>query len=330
MINGIKKIVCIGGGTGTYMVLSGLKKYDNVSLTAIVTMADDGGSSGILRDELGVLPPGDVRQCLVALSSEDQLLRQLFNYRFAMGPFIGHNFGNIFMASLEKITGSFEEAVDRAGRVLNIKGEVIPVTLEKAKLGVKLDSGKKIIGEVKIDKFIQLSKFPGKRIFLEPRAKANPKAISSIKEADVIVIGPGNIFCSIIPNLVVDGIAEAIKESKAIKIYNCNLMTKKGHTDNFKTEDFVNVIEQYLGEGTLDYVTFNVKKPSNIFLKKYAQEGEFVSFNKGSLLKKKFKGEDLISDEAAKLDPADVLLKRTLIRHDSDKLAKLIIKLCNQ
>ncbi|MDO8265108.1 MAG: YvcK family protein [Candidatus Parcubacteria bacterium] len=328
MIKGIKKIVCIGGGTGTFTVLSGLKKYNNLSLAAIVTMADDGGSSGILRDELGVLPPGDVRQCLVALSSEDQILRQLFNYRFGIGPFIGHNFGNIFMASLEKITGSFKEAVESAGRLLNIKGEVIPVTLEKTKLGIQLDSGKKIIGENKINKFPSLSEFPDKRIFLQPVVKANPKAIAAIKKADVIIMGPGNIFCSIIPNLVVGGIAEAIKKSKAVKIYNCNLMTKKGHTDNFKVEDFIEVIEQYLGKGTLDYVTFNIRKPSNIFLKKYSQEGEFVGFNKKSLLNKKFKGENLISNKITKLDPADVLIKRTLIRHDSDKLAKLIIKLC--
>lgn len=323
----IPKIVCIGGGTGTFAVLSGLKKYP-VSLSAIVTMADDGGSSGVLRDELGVLPPGDVRQCLIALSEEDVLLRQLFAYRFGLGPFLGHNFGNIFMAALEKLTGSFDKAVEKAAKVLNVKGEVIPVTLDRVRLVAKLESGKEIRGEKNITKSRLLSRHKLKKLFLQPKAIANPKAIKAISEADIIVIGPGNLYSSILPNFLVDGLPEAVRKSKAKKIYNCNLMTKFGHNDGFKVIDFAQTIEKYLGGEVLDYITFNTKKPSSYFLKKYAKEGEFVEWDKDLLKDKRFIGADLISDKIQKQDPSDVLLQRSLIRHDPDKLARVIIKLC--
>ncbi|MAF42723.1 MAG: hypothetical protein CMI54_00960 [Parcubacteria group bacterium] len=323
----IKKIVCIGGGTGTFTILSSLKKHP-FHLSAIVTMADDGGSSGVLRDELGVLPPGDVRQCLIALSQEDLLLRNLFAYRFGFGPFLGHNFGNIFMAALEKLTGSFDKAVEKAGRVLDIKGEVIPVTLDKVRLAAILESGKEIKGEKNITKSRLLSKHKIRKLFLNPNAIANPKAVKAIQKADVIIIGPGDLYSSIVPNLLVNGIPQAIKKSKATKIYNSNLMTKHGHTNRFKVRDFSNVIEQYLGEGVLDYVTFNTKKPSSTFLNRYAQEGEFVEPELDLLKDKRFIGASLVSDKVNKQDPSDVLLQRTLIRHDSNKLTELIIKLC--
>lgn len=322
----LPKIVCIGGGTGTFAVLSGLKKYP-VSLVAIVTMADDGGSSGVLRDELGVLPPGDVRQCLIALSQEDLLLRNLFAYRFGLGPFLGHNFGNIFMAALEKTTGSFDKAVEKASRILNIQGEVIPVTLDKVRLVARLESGKEINGEKNITKSSLLSKHKVKKLFLQPKANANLKALKAIKDADVIVIGPGNLYSSIVPNLLVEGISEAIKKSMAIKIYNSNLMTKYGHTDGFKVKDFLSVIEQYLGKGSVDYVTYNNKKPASDFLRKYAKEGEFVEPEPDLSGNERFIGADLVSDNVYKQDSSDVMMQRTLVRHDPDKLAKLIISL---
>lgn len=321
-----KHIVCLGGGTGTFMVLSGLKKYP-VRLSAIVSMADDGGSSGRLRDELGILPPGDVRQCLVALSEESLLLRKLFNYRFRKGALSGHSFGNLFMAALEKITGSFDRAVQEISKILKIKGEVIPVTLNKVWLRAKLENNIELKGENEINNSPLLSKFKVKKLFLRPKARANPKAILAIKKADLIVLGPGNLYCSILPNFLPEGIVPALSKSKAKKIYICNLMTKYGHTDGFSVEDFLKIIESYLGRGVIDYVIFNKKRPSAKFLKKYAAEGEFIDFNQDLLKKKRFIGANLINSKIYKPDPGDIFLKRTFIRHDPDKLAKLIMKL---
>lgn len=322
-----QKIVTIGGGTGSFVVLSGLKKYP-VELSAVVAMTDDGGSSGILRDELGILPPGDIRQCLVALSGEDLLLRKLFTYRFDNGTFRGHNFGNLFMAALEKITGSFDRAVEKAGRVLNIMGETIPVTLDRVWLRAELENNQILKGEDEINRSKLLSQFKVKKLFVTPEAKVNPKAISAIKEADLIVIGPGNLYCSVLPNFLIKGIPEAVRKSRAKIIYNCNLMTKLGHTDGFKVKDFVNTIEKYLGKGTIDYVIFNKKRPSPNFLKRYAEEGEeFVEFDKSVLKKKGVIAANLINQKIYKRDSSDIFLKRTLIRHHPEKLAKIIIRI---
>ncbi len=325
MADKLKNIVVIGGGTGTFTVLSGLKKYPH-NLTAIVSMADDGGSTGRLRDELGVLPPGDIRQCLVALSEADLSLRKLFNYRFESGNLKGYSFGNLFISAFEKITGDINKALIDISNVLKIKGKVLPVTLDKVQLKAKLENGVELNGENEINNSWLLSKFGIKKLFLNPRPKANPKAIQSILDADIIIIGPGNIYCSIVPNFLIRGIPEAIKKSKAIKIYNCNLMTKHGHTDRFSVYDFVNVIEQYLGSRIFDYITFNAKKPSSALLTKYSSEGEWVEFNKKISDDKRFVGADLVSSIFYCQNPADEL-KRTLIRHDSDKLAKTIISL---
>ena len=321
----IKNIVVIGGGTGTFTVLSGLKKYQ-YNLTAIVSMADDGGSTGRLRDELGVLPPGDIRQCLVALSEADLILRDLFNYRFDNGDLSGHNFGNLFISTFEKITGNIDKALEEVGNVLKIRGRVLPVTSDKVWLRAKLENGTELEGENQINNSWLLSKFGIKKLFLKPQAKVNPKAVEAILEADVIVVGPGNIYCSIIPNFLVKGISEAIRKSKALKIYNCNLMTKHGHTDGFKVSDFVNKIEEYLGNKVFNYSIYNTKKPTAAFLKKYSHEGDWVDSDSGVLKDKRFVGANLVSPEIYKQDPADKL-KRTLIRHDPDKLAKTIISL---
>ncbi len=319
-----KKIVVIGGGTGSYTVLKGLKKY-STNLTAIVSMVDDGGSTGRLRDELGVLPPGDIRQCLVALSDADLTLRKLFNYRFDNGDLKGHTFGNIFISAFEKMTGNLNKALEEIGNVLKIKGRVLPVTLNKIKLVVQLNNGTKLIGEDEINHSWFISKFGIKKIFLEPPAKANKEAIKAILDADIIVIGPGNLYCSIIPALLVKGIVKAIKKSKAIKIYNCNLMNKFGHTDGFSVEKYKTVIEKYLSKNVLNYVLYNTKKPSKSLLKKYASEGEPVIINK-NLNPKKFIGKNLISPEIYKRDPYDQLKNtRSLIRHEPNKLAKAII-----
>jgi len=325
----IKNIVVIGGGTGSFTVLSGLKKYPH-NLTAIVSMADDGGSTGELRDQLGVLPPGDIRQCLVALSEGDLMLRRAFNHRYGPkdGPFDGHSFGNLFISLFEQLTGNFDKALEAIHKILKLKGRVVPVTLDKVQLRAKLNNGVELEGEHQINISWLLSKFGIKKLFLNPQAKANPKALKAIVEADAIVIGPGNLYCSIIPNFLVEDISEAVQNSKAIKIYNCNLMTKYGHTDNFKVSDFVRVIEWYLGKGALDYITYSITKPLSAHLKEYSSEGEWVKLNGKHTEDKRYIGADLVSPKLYKQDPADKI-KRTLIRHDPDKLAEVIISLLN-
>jgi len=323
----LPRIVCLGGGTGSFVILSGLKKYP-VELSAVVAMTDDGGSSGILRDELGILPPGDIRQCLVALSGEDLILRKLFTYRFDNGTFKGHNFGNLFMVALEKVTGSFNKSVEKASKVLNVHGEVVPVTLDKVWLMARLKNNRLLKGEHTISKSKLISKCKVKKLFTRPKAKANPKAISAIKKADLIVIGPGDIYCSILPIFLAEGIPEAIRASRAKKVYNCNLMTEQGHTDGFKVEDFVDVIEKYLGKDTVDYVTFNTKEPSSYFLKKYSEEGaRLVEFTKETLKRKGYIGANFINPKTYKKDSADIFLQRTPIRHHPEKIAKVLMNI---
>lgn len=334
-----KKIVVIGGGTGTFTVLSGLKRYP-VDLTAVVTMADDGGSTGRLRDEFGVLPPGDLRQCLVALSEADQVMRKLFNYRFTKGDLAGHNFGNIFISTLEQVTGSLDKSLDVAGKILNIRGRVIPVTLSKVDLVAELKNGKVLHGESAISDYQLVSRFGIKKIFLKPTAKANPKALAAIKEADLIVVGPGNLYASLIPNFLVSGVGRALASSRAKKVYVTNLMNKNGHTDDFVVSDYVRVLEDAIRpkaetarlrkSGIFDAVVYNTKKPDKTLVRKYADEGEPVVC--GPLCQKgKFAliGEHLIANglaKTAKTAKTDSI-RRTLIRHDPDKLAKVLMKL---
>lgn len=325
----MKNIVVVGGGTGTFTVLSALKKYKDLHLSAIVSMADDGGSTGRLRDELGVLPPGDIRQCLVALSGSDLLMRELFNFRFSGGSLDGHNFGNLFISALEKITGGFDEAIEALNKILKIKGKVIPVTLEKIKLFTEMENGDIIAGEGEIDTSKLLIVKKAKRFFLSPKPKINFKAKKAIEEADFIIIGPGDLYTSLIPNFLVEGVVGAVCRSKAKKIYLCNLMTKFGHTDNFCVSDFVNVVEEYLGKNCLDYVIYNNQEPDEKLIKKYKRKKEFfVCFNKKALSKKNYKsiGCNLLSDIDYKQNPADKI-KRPLVRHDLDKLGKSLFSI---
>lgn len=323
-----KKIVTIGGGTGSFTLLSGLKKYP-VDISAIVSMADDGGSTGVLRDELGVLPPGDVRQCLVALSDSSDNLRELMNYRFQEGGLKGHSFGNLFLSALEKINNSFSKGVEEASRILNVKGQVIPVTDADTNLFMELKNGKKIKGEDEINHNYEIEKIGVKRNFLFPKAKANKEAIKKILEADLIIIGPGNHYCSILPSFLVDGIAQALKKSKAVVVYNCNLVNKKGHTEKFTLDEYVNAINKYIGKNRIDFVTFNDKKPDEKLIKKYASQRELlIRFEKSKKNSRSFRivKADLLSDSKPKYSEADILAnQRTFIRHDSDKLAKILI-----
>lgn len=313
-----KNIVTIGGGTGTYTVLTGLKAYP-FNLSAIVTMADDGGSTGILRDELGVLPPGDVRQCLVALSRSDRLMRELMNYRFSRGSLKGHNFGNILLSALEKVTGSFDSAVEKASDILRLAGKVIPATLNKVHLRTTLKDGTVLERENDLHT-ANLETL--QRIALFPRAKANLKALLAIAQADAIIIGPGDFYSSLVPNFLIAGMPEAICKSKAKKIFICNLMTKQGHTRGWTVRDFAEHMEQYM-RCVFDFVIYNNKRPQPSLLKKYARGGELLT-EWGKKLPSRFIGDDLISKKFPTVKKGDAI-KRTLIRHDSNKLARIII-----
>ncbi|MGC8651325.1 MAG: gluconeogenesis factor YvcK family protein [Minisyncoccia bacterium] len=316
----MKKIVVIGGGTGVFTVLNGLKDYP-FELSAIVTMADDGGSSGILREEFGVLPPGDIRRALVALSSSSPFLAKLFRYRFKTGTGLkGHSFGNLFLTALEEITGDFNKAIQEAGKILGIKGQVIPVSLESTRLFARLEDDFLVIGETNIDKPKHNGNLSIKEIFLNPQVKANKEAIKSIKKADFILIGPGDLYTSIIPNFLVKGIKEAVASSKAKKIYICNIMTKYGETNHFAAEKFLSVLEKYLGKGVIDYFLINKEKPKKSYLEKYKKEGaELVKYDKKYLL----------SLKKPKVIFASLVRNSPLLRHDSKKLAKVIDKLTN-
>ncbi|MBI3671780.1 YvcK family protein [Candidatus Azambacteria bacterium] len=323
-----KKIVVMGGGTGSFTVLSGLKKYDDVELTAIVSMADDGGSTGILRDEYGVLPPGDIRQCLVALSETSDLMRELFNFRFSEGGLKGHNFGNLFISAIEKITGDFNKSLDMISEVLKVRGLVIPVTLDKVRLVAELKNGKKLYGEGDISDYQMISRFGVKKIYFDKKAKANPKAIKAIKEADLIVVGPGSFYSSLIPNFLVDGVSRAVISSKAKKVFVCNIMNKYGHTDNFTVQDFVDRMEKFIKPKVFDFVIYNNTIPLKALLKKYIDEGEPVLFDKARKISgRKFIGADLLSKTNPKKQKGDILKNRALIRHDQNKLAEIIMKI---
>lgn len=311
----MKKIVVIGGGAGVFVVLTGLKEYP-VDISAIVTMMDSGGSTGRLRDQYGVLPPGDLRQCLVALSEAPELWRKLFVYRFASGDLKGHNFGNIFLTVLEKITDNYQEVVDMATYILQIKGRVIPVTFDRVNLCVEYKDGEIIRTERLIDTaFHKLS--PIKKAFLQPKATVNKSVIDAIDSADLIIIGPGDLYTSLIPNLIVDKVKEALKKSRA-RIFNVmNLMTKRGQTTDYKTSDHISDLEKYLGR-KIDLVFINsrqIPKKMMSFYKKYSEypvEDDLKS-------RKKKVVTDLLDDEIF-VQPKSDKVARSLLRHDSKKL----------
>lgn len=325
----MKKVVTIGGGTGSFMLLSGLKEYP-IELSAIVSMADDGGSTGVLRDELGVLPPGDVRQCLVALSESSEKLRNLMSYRFENGGLKGHSFGNLLLSALEKTEGSFVKGVEEAAEILNVRGTVVPVTGTDTTLMVELNDGTVLSGEHEINTNNRVRKLGIKKAFLKPRATANPDAVQKIKEADLVIIGPGNHYCSIIPNLLVAGIQKALKETKAKIVYNCNLVNKKGHTNAFTLDDYVTDIERYIGKGRIDYVTFNKKKPSPKLIALYQSEGGLVEYKPGEKKDSHYAviETDLLAKAPAVRSKGDTLSAvRSYIRHDHDKLAGTLMEL---
>lgn len=322
----IPSIVVIGGGTGSFTLLQALKQF-TPHLSAIVNMADDGGGTGKLRDELGVLPPGDIRQCLVALSSLPEV-RDLFNYRFGDGSLAGQSLGNVILSGLElQYAGDFERAITIASRLLDITGQVLPVTLQKHHLVMK-DGPITIKGEAKIGEY--KIKHGQATISLTPRVRLNPQAAAAMAVADLIVIAPGNLFCSLLPPLAVQGMAAALKASPAKKIMVSNLVNKPGQTDNWHAVDYVHKIESYIGEGQVDILLYNNQPPTAELLAKYAADGEFpviVEPRRFKEIKAQAIGANLLSSDIVQSHHNDRLLRRTLIRHDANQVGRQLMRL---
>lgn len=318
----MKKVVVLGGGTGNFAVLEGLKNFD-VELSAIVSMADDGGSTGVLRDELGVLPPGDVRQCIVALSTSSRLMRSLMNFRFETGGLEGHSFGNLLLSALEKVTGSFEKAVEEVGKIMYIKGKVIPVTTHQTRLRMVLKSRKILEGEREVYLSQEIDQGYDS-IYLEPYPSANAEALIEIQNADLIVFGPGGLHTSLIPILLVDGVADKLLETQAKKVFVANLMNRKGQTTNFKVSTYIRELVKFLGKDIFDYIIVNDEKPPKALIEIYKNEGELVV---NDMKEKRIIHANLLGKLKEKLKKD--LLRRSLIRHNSENLASEIMKIVN-
>jgi uncharacterized cofD-like protein len=312
------KIIVMGGGTGVFNTLMSLKNYP-IDLTAIVSIADDGGSSGVLREEFGILPPGDIRRALIALAPESaKSLTKLFTYRFENGSGLkGHSFGNLFITALTDITKNFNTAVHTAGRILNIKGNVIPVSLEECRLIAKLKSGVFIFGETNIDiPDNKKEKILIDKVFLNKKVKANPEVIKEIKKADYIIVGPGDLYTSIIPNFLVSGIKDAFEKSKAKKIYVCNIVTKFSETNDFKAIDFLKTLEKYICKNCFDYLILNdYKQIPQRLINIYKKEKKQVV---------KFKIKDFEKYKKLNIVIGDIVNKNKLLRHNNKKLGKML------
>jgi len=320
----MKNIVIIGGGTGTSTLLSGLREFPTNN-SVIVSTADDGGSTGKLRKELGVMPPGDLRQCLIGLSHADPVLKNLFVYRFNKGELAGHTIGNIMLAALEKMT-DVTTAIATLAKMLQVEGSIVPVTLFPTNLSAILENGKRIAGEHAIDEPRHNGASPISSLSLRPSQPANPRALALIRQADAIVFGPGDLYTSTIPNLLVKGVSEALKKSKAVKILITNIMTKHGQTNGFKASDFVVAMQKYV---PIDVLIVNNKKPTRSQAALYKKEKSvFVEPDIPTLKKfglKVIALPLLSSNTFAKSDGDD--LKRSYVRHNAKKLSKILYKL---
>ena len=309
------KVVAIGGGTGLPHLLSGLKKFSS-NLTAVVTVADDGGSSGRLRADRGLLPPGDLRNCLVALAETEPLMGRLFQHRFeGKGGLVGHSFGNLFIAAMSEVTGDFGQAIKESSKVLAITGRVMPVTLDNVRLSAELADGRRVRGESAITR----AQGSIRSLSLEPAsARPNPEVLQAILRADAIVLGPGSLYTSILPNLLVNGVGEAVARARALKIYVCNIMTQPGETDAFSVSDHLAALQAQGHRLLADYVVANSESPSERVLSRYESEGQRMV----EIDKKK------ISELGVRLVKARLLeSKQEVLRHDPDKLARAIMRL---
>jgi len=328
-----KRIVVIGGGTGSFVMLSALKKYTK-DITAIVNMADDGGSTGVLRDELGTLPSGDVRQCLLALSDSPKL-RDLFNYRFEEGTFGGHAFGNLFLTALEKTTGSFAEAVEVASKVLRIRGTVIPATLDDVRLKMEWPGASVILHGERVIDIEHFKNDPrNAELSLVPNPVVNESAIKAIYEADLVVISAGDLYTSLGPLLVIDGIGKALSETKATVVYVCNLVTKRGQTDGFTVSDHAAEIERFGDHGGfLDAVLYNQEAPDAELLERYKEEGStMVAVDSDKLQNASYRtiGADLLGQVMEHEKSETIKVPRTFIRHNAEEVATQLMKLLDK
>ncbi len=306
------KIAGIGGGTGLSTLLEGIKYWTD-QVTAIVTVTDDGGSSGRLRKDFNILPPGDIRNCIVSLADSKSLLSELFQYRFkGSSDLSGHSFGNLFIAAMNEITGSFARGILETSHILNIKGKVLPSTLENVTLGAEFKDGTVLHGQTKIVEYPS----PIRKIFLTPQ---NPQAytgvIKACTEADIIILGPGSLFSSIIPNLLVKGVAGAIRDSQAKKIYVCNIMTQPGETDGFTASDHLLMVEKYLG-CSMDFILLNSAKIPGSLIKKHSDKNSY----------------QVIADtenigRSTRIIQKEVLSSNKFVRHDPLKTAKAVMEL---
>jgi len=322
-----QRIVCIGGGTGTFVSLKGLKAY-NQHLSAIVSMSDSGGSNKRIRDEFGLLPTSDIRQCIVALSDENGgvgTLRKLFMYRFEKGQGIsGMTFGNLFMAALADIVGSQKDAIEQTSKILRIKGSVIPVSFTDTNLVATYEDGSVETEEHLIDEPTHDGTLKITNLSLKPEAQANPKAVEEILKADLIVLGPGDLYTSILPNLIISDIKTALAKTKATIVYVLNLMTKYGQTYNFSALDHIKVMESYIGP-CIQTVLINTTPIPNYALEVYAKYQEYpIVDDIPNDSRYRVIRTDLISDHVIKKSNTDTLV-RSLIRHDSDKLASALM-----
>jgi len=307
------KIVTVGGGTGLSVLLSGLKNYTS-NISAIVTVADDGGSSGRLRQQFDILPPGDIRNCLVALAGAPTLMRDLFQFRFdSESEFSGHSFGNLFITVMTRLTGDFEKAVKETSKVLALRGQVIPSTLSKVVLAAEHKNGVVTIGEEKIPK----ANLPIKRVYLEPDSpSATPDAIKAIQDAQIIVLGPGSLYTSILPNLLIREISDAIAASGAIKVYVCNVMTQPGETDGYSASDHIKALVTHSHVRIIDYCVVNTGEIPQDVLARYAKQNSYLVINDRKKIENM--GYRTIEDDFATLE-------KEVIRHDPEKLARIIL-----
>lgn len=308
------KVVVIGGGTGLSVLLRGLKNYTS-NITAIVTVADDGGSSGRLRGDLGILPPGDIRNCLVALADTEVLMEELFQHRFTDGSELsGHNLGNLLIAAMTEIAGDFEQAIHQLSKVLAIRGRVLPSTLTEVVLMAETKDGQIIVGESNIPAAGKRIK----RVFIDPPdCRPVDEAIRAIQEADAVILGPGSLYTSVLPNLLIRDIAKAIQDTSAVKAYVCNIMTQPGETDGYSAAEHVQSIIQHVGPGVIDYAIVNVEEIPKRMLRRYKDEGAYPVIPDIARLNKL----------GVKVAEENLVYETDLVRHHPDKLSRAIVGL---
>lgn len=318
------KITVIGGGTGLSVILRGMKKVTE-NLTAVVTVADDGGGSGILREDLGMLSPGDIRSCILAMADEEGTMQELLKYRFCEGRYAGQSFGNLLIAALNGIYGNFEAAVAKASEILRVRGRVLPVTTEDVTLCAELENGEIICGESRIPERVISEKSRIHRVFLKPdKSIATKAAIHAILEADVIVLGPGSLYSSIIVNFLVGGIGEAIQKSFARKILICNVMTQPGETEGYTVSEHVKKANEYIGKEVIEYVIANNKRIAEEKLRPYMKDGA------QQIIPTKLDKEYLKEKDITLIENDFTDIKLGYIRHDAERIANVIVGLTHE